>query len=433
MAAPGSIRPAASVVLLRDSPAGPQVLLMRRPERDNDFRSGACVFPGGVVDAGDADLHRWCFGLDDGAASRRLGLPGGGLDYFAGALRECFEEVGLLFVCAADGSPVDLGAHADALHGWRTRLHRGETTLGALCEAFGWRLDLREMAYLSHWLTPAVRPKRFDTRFFVRLAPAGQQARPDFGEALELMWLTPAEALDAARGLKLLNVTRRTLDDLRPFGSARAAFDAALARRGVARVLPRAVKTRDGRERFVVDGQPGYDEVARLDPEGRGTVPLELEPGDVTRLSPRLLRVAGARRHAYVVTGSAGGEAAIVDADPQDEAQLAALEAAVQGAVHWLLSLTAVAAGDTLRPLQTRWPRARVEAIDRLAADQAVDLGHDARLRVVAAGGPAVLLLEQEATLLVGDSIARPETLAAAGGAEWVAGARGFLQRLTGG
>ena len=74
----------------------------------------------------------------------------------------------------------------------------------ALCQAFDWRLDLREMAYFSHWLTPVLRPKRFDTRFFVRLAPPGQTAEPDFGEALELMWLTPTQALDPARGLKLL-------------------------------------------------------------------------------------------------------------------------------------------------------------------------------------------------------------------------------------
>ena len=71
MNAPGSnIRPAASLLVLRDGPRGVEVLLMRRPERgDNDFRSGACVFPGGVLDAGDRDAWRWCLGLDDAAAS----------------------------------------------------------------------------------------------------------------------------------------------------------------------------------------------------------------------------------------------------------------------------------------------------------------------------------------------------------------------------
>ena len=159
----------------------------------------------------DAEAWRWCLGLDDAQASARLGLGEGGLNYFVAALRECFEEVGLLFVCRPDGSPADLGPHAQALRDWRHRLHQGQATMAALCEAFDWRLDLREMAYFSHWLTPVVRPKRFDTRFFVRLAPPQQQAMPDMGEALELMWLTPDEALDPQRALKLLAVTQRTL------------------------------------------------------------------------------------------------------------------------------------------------------------------------------------------------------------------------------
>ena len=241
-----SIRAAASLLVLRDGPQGMQLLLMRRPERDNDFRSGACVFPGGVLDRGDAELHRWCLGLDDATASARLGLERGGLDCFIAALRECFEEVGLLYVCRPDGSPADVGAHAEALHDWRHRLHQGQATLAQLCEAFDWRLDLRDMAYFAHWLTPVTRPKRFDTRFFVRLAPPGQTAQPDLGEALELMWLTPDEALDPQRGLKLLNVTQRVLHDMRGFDDARAAFDHALALRGVARIFPRPAL---GRER----------------------------------------------------------------------------------------------------------------------------------------------------------------------------------------
>ena len=104
---------AASLLVLRDGPRGVEVLMMRRPERGNDFRSGACVFPGGVLDAADAQAQRWCVGgLDDAAASRRLGVPQGGLDYFIAAVRECFEEVGLLFVCRADGSAAELDAHA---------------------------------------------------------------------------------------------------------------------------------------------------------------------------------------------------------------------------------------------------------------------------------------------------------------------------------
>lgn len=426
--APGHIRPAASLIVLRDSPAGVEVLLMRRPERGNDFRSGACVFPGGVVDRTDADAHGCCLGLDDAAASRRLGEPSHGLDYFVAALRECFEEVGLLFACRPDGSPADLAARHDELRAWRGRLHRGEATIAAVCAALDVKLDLRDVAYFAHWLTPVVRPKRFDTRFFVRLAPPGQVAEPDFGEALELMWLTPAEALDPARGLKLLNVTQRTLHDLRGFASARAAYDAALARRGVQRILPRPVRTADGRERFVIPGMPAYDEVEALDPEGRGTVADELTPGEVTRLSPRLLRIAGSRRHAYLVNDTAGTQAAVVDADPDDAAQWAALRAAAPVDVRWLLSTGAEPPPAAVR---AQWPDAQAAAVTATLPE--ITLGTDTRLRAVALGPGHGLLVVEDAVALSGDATApsaEVEARARAAGARWLAGARGFLRRI---
>jgi 8-oxo-dGTP pyrophosphatase MutT (NUDIX family) len=424
----GRIRPAASLIVLRDGPGGVEVLLMRRPERGNDFRSGACVFPGGVVDPADADADAWCVGLDDAAASRRLGEPAGGLAFFVAAVRECFEEAGLLFACGVDGGALDLGARREELHRWRQRLHRGEATIAEICAALGCRLDLRDTAYFAHWLTPAVRPKRFDTRFFVRLAPPGQQAEPDFGEALELMWLTPAQALDPARGLKLLNVTQRTLHELRGFASARAAYDAALARRGVQRILPLAVRTADGRERFVIPGMPAYDEVEALDPEGLGRVADALAPGDCTRLSPRLLRVAGARRHAYLVTDRAGLEAALVDADPDDTAQREALAAATPARVRWLLSTEA-------RPpaaaAAAAWPAAQALAVAALAGGPDLALGADCHLRPIGAGTAAGLLLVEDGFALGG--AASSETIvavAATAGARWLAGASGFLQSL---
>jgi len=416
-----NIRPAASVIVLRDGPRGVEVLLMRRPERDNDFRSGACVFPGGVLDRGDADAHALCLGQDDAQASLRLGLAGGGQDYFVAALRECFEEVGLLYACQADGTPIDVAAHAEALQQWRHRLHRGEATLPQMLQAFGWRLDLREMAYFSHWLTPVVRPKRFDTRFFVRLAPTDQQAVPDLGEALELMWLTPDEALDPARRLKLLNVTQRTLHELRGFASAQAAFDVTLAKRGVQRILPRPVRSADGRERFVIPGMPAYDEVEALDPEGRGDVPAEITAGEITRLSPRLRRIAGVKRHAYLVTDLGGNEAAVIDADAEDAEQWHVLCNAAPAAVRWLL-----ASGPLPPPaaVQAHWPAARAAAAG--TCQDELRLGIDTRLHTIAIGGQCVLRLAEDDIVLGGEAA----LAGAAHAARWFAGARGFLTRL---
>ena len=85
---PRPIRTAASLILLRDSAQGMEVLLLRRAEKADDQNSGASVFPGGVVDTHDRSLHLMCKGLDDREASTRLGMPEGGLDYYAAAVRE---------------------------------------------------------------------------------------------------------------------------------------------------------------------------------------------------------------------------------------------------------------------------------------------------------------------------------------------------------
>ena len=399
-----NIRPAASVLVLRDGARGVEVLLMRRPERgDNDFRSGACVFPGGVLDAADHEAWRWCLGQDDAQASARLGLSDGGLNYFVAALRECFEEVGLLFVCRPDGSPADLEPHAQALRDWRHRLHHGQATMAALCEAFDWRLDLREMAYFSHWLTPVLRPKRFDTRFFVRLAPPGQEAMPDFGEALELMWLTPDEALDPERALKLLNVTQRTLLDIRGFASARAAYEHALALRGVALHFPRPAMGRGG-QRFIIESEPAYEELALLDPDGRGDLRCELAAGDVTALSPRLWRLAGKNGHAFLVIDSARSEAVIIDADPDDAEQSAALRALAPSALRKTLST---------RP--------------GTVVPQRLQLGDDCTLRVIDGGAAGLAyVLEQDGIAIADPAWLPPDTA----GVGWLAPTRGFMRRL---
>jgi 8-oxo-dGTP pyrophosphatase MutT (NUDIX family) len=425
-----NIRPAASLLMLRDGPRGVEVLMMRRPERgDNDFRSGACVFPGGVLDAADTQARRWCLGLDDATASARLGLDEGGLDWFIAAMRESFEEVGLLFVCRADGALPELTGHAAALRDWRTRMHRGEATLAQLCEAFDWRIDLRDTAFFAHWLTPVVRPKRFDTRFFVRLAPAGQQATPDLGEALELLWLTPDELLDAKRGLKLLNVTQKVLHSVHGLTSARAGYEQALARRGVKRIFPRPVRGPNGMQ-FVIDSDPAYAEVARLDPDGNGQLHSECLPGDVLQLSQRLWRVGGMRRNAYVVADGAGGDCALIDADADDPQQLRALAGLPLGAVRHLL-FSEESSADALRRLRETFPQAQVAT----APPDGLRVGAQATLRGLRSTGAAGLCwrLDEDAMLLGGDSVTLLATAQGTPGIEWLAPTRGFLVLCGGG
>jgi glyoxylase-like metal-dependent hydrolase (beta-lactamase superfamily II)/8-oxo-dGTP pyrophosphatase MutT (NUDIX family) len=331
---PADARTAASLLLLRDGPQGLEVLMLRRAERDDDLRSGVAVFPGGVLDARDRAGHAHCLGPSDAQASRRLGLGEGGLDYMIAALRETFEEVGLLLAAGE----FDL----ESLRPWRERFQAGHVGVDEFCRALGLQLDLRGLVYFSHWLTPPGLPKRFDTRFFAALAPAGQEAQADFGEAQELMWLTPQAALDPRRGLKLLPVTRRTLHDLGRSATATEAMTQARARTAIGLTMPRVGLSSKG-PRPVLPDELAYAEIARLDPAGRGDVHCELLPGRAVRLSERVIRVTapnpgpmtGPGTNTYLV--GQGDDWTVIDPGPVSEVHLQALRAAAPGRIARIL------------------------------------------------------------------------------------------------
>ena len=250
--------------------------------------------------------------------------------------------------------------------------------MGELCEAFGWRLDLRDMAYFAHWLTPVTRPKRFDTRFFVRLAPADQQAMPDYGEALELMWLTPDEALDPQRGLKLLNVTQRTLHDMRGFASARAAFEHALALRGVALHFPRPALGRNG-PRFVIESDAAYDEVARLDPDGPRR--REVRAGGRRRDAAVDAAVARGRRSRATPTCCRPGQptaGSVIDADADDSAAAAGQPSVAVSRCSAARPIQLASASAGRRPANRR--RRAVTGVLRLGAGTTLRAAAPARL-----------------------------------------------------
>ena len=148
---------------------------------------------GGIVEKNDALAHAAVAGLDDAEASRHLGLASGGLDYYVAAIRECFEESGLLFARAEGTELVDLdGSDAVRLAPWRGALHRGEKGIVEFCSTEGLRLAADRLVYLSHWLTPLGRAKRYDTRFFIAAAPVSQVALFDGTEMVEQLWIAPA-------------------------------------------------------------------------------------------------------------------------------------------------------------------------------------------------------------------------------------------------
>jgi 8-oxo-dGTP pyrophosphatase MutT (NUDIX family) len=147
-----TLRRASTLIVVRDVEHGMQVLLLRRVEHKSDPNSRAYVFPGGVVDPVDKASYTHCSGLDDAAASERLGLPAGALDFYIAAIRECFEEAGLLFAYERSLCLTTLlEMPAEILANLRTSVHDGAIGLDKVCRRFGLRLAVDRLAYHSHW------------------------------------------------------------------------------------------------------------------------------------------------------------------------------------------------------------------------------------------------------------------------------------------
>ena len=338
------LRTAATVVVMRDSPSGIEVLLLRRAER-GDHSSGAWVFPGGVLDAQDRDCAAFCGTLDDAAASASMGMTEGGLDYYVAAIRECFEEAGLLLACGADGHLLSLAGEMGTEMGpWRSRLHRGEATMAQFCSHFGLTLATDRLAYFSRWVTPAIRAKRWDTRFFFAIAPTEQESAHDEVELVEQLWLTPADAIARSESLKLLNPTRYTLETLSGFATTAEMMAHARTPRTVALPVPRIADGPEGMHPVAAD-HFAWAEVGKLDPQGHGTASYAIVPGRAVRLSDRVIRVSadnsgmmtGPGTNTYLVGGGPRNEWAVIDPGPSLAPHVEAILKAAPGPIRWIL------------------------------------------------------------------------------------------------
>lgn len=243
------VRPAATVMLVRDSSGPPggsggiEVLMLLR-DLQSVFVPGAWVFPGGRVDDADVRAAAISGGRADAEASAALGVPGGGLAYWVAAVRECFEEAGILLARhAGTGEPLETGRELDAARFARHRrdVHAGRRSLGDVLAAEGLVLDLADVHYVSHWVTPPGGTRRFDTRFFVAPAPAGQVASHDAAETVESLWTTPATALERHDAGEILLVfpTIKNLQTLSRFGSVAELLEAARSIGTVPQIAPR--------------------------------------------------------------------------------------------------------------------------------------------------------------------------------------------------
>ena len=254
--------PAATIVLLRDRPAGGIEILLIQRHRASKFAAGDHVFPGGKIEVADHpdDVARWCADLDGDEAARVLGATDGtrtALAHFTGAIREAFEEVGVLLAVDATGRPprVDPGKLAE----YRRACQHDHRAFWDLIRAEHLTLMTDQLAYFAHWITPEENPLRFDVRFFAAPMPDGQNAEADEREIVGVRWLSPREAFDAqSRGE--ISLRRPTVANLRIFEAATSVADAlaSLAGRDIPTIRPRVITAIDRQQRALLPDDPGW-------------------------------------------------------------------------------------------------------------------------------------------------------------------------------
>jgi 8-oxo-dGTP pyrophosphatase MutT (NUDIX family) len=236
-------RPAATVMLLRDGEQGMEVFMIVRHEK-SDVHGGALVFPGGRVDDEDHDLA-----ADASVFPPLPGVAGLSATLRVAAVRETFEECGVL-LARARGEQALVGAarlrDIEAAH--RAPMMRGERSFGEILARENLVMASDAMVHFANWITPERRPKRFDVHFFLAATPAGQVAWHDGHEAVDSVWISPANAIERSRAgtYQLRFPTHMNLQKLGRSAQSSAALDTARASR-VVTVMSRPEKAADGK------------------------------------------------------------------------------------------------------------------------------------------------------------------------------------------
>ena len=218
-------KPAATVMLLRDTDDGVEVFMLRRTTAAA-FAGGMYVFPGGKVDPADGE---------------------GDVGYVVAAIRECYEEAGILLATDASGAMVNDG-HPALAH--RQAVYDGDVDLRALCEAHQLRPAVDDLVWVSHWITPIEEsPRRFDTRFFIAVAPPAQTSKHDDNETIASAWVRPSDALrrQADGELVMMPPTIKNLEFVGAHADAESAMQSARQLGRPTAILPRMRRDAGGR------------------------------------------------------------------------------------------------------------------------------------------------------------------------------------------
>ncbi len=321
-------RPAATVLLLRDSGVGVEVLMTRR-SMSASFAPGAYVFPGGGVDAADAASH---------AQARRREMQSElHLTQAIAAIRESFEELGVLLARRADGSHAD--NHDIAA------LDRG-APFAVQCAAMGLTLAADEVFVLARWITDRDLPRRFDVPFLVARMPAGQTPVADESEQFEPVWIRPADALARHHEGKFFIIfpTIRTLQRLLDYATVDEVLQACAAtEQPLWTSCPRAGLLA-GREARYMEHELPYGELALVCPDGQIAHALDWQCEQPVPMLKNLLRLTapnpgvmtGPGTNSYLV-GDPGTGYAVIDPGPADPEHLEKLWRAAGGDIRMIV------------------------------------------------------------------------------------------------
>ena len=207
-------RPSSTVVLVRQGADLPEVYMVKRHARASF--GAAYAFPGGVLESADGEVHAMCDGISADAANRLLEVTTGGLDYYSAAVRELFEESGVLL-----GSTRLSDADLEQA---RLKLNDGSLTWDAFIGQHGIRMHCDELQYVGFWITPREMAKRYSARFFLAQLPDGQRASHCGGEITDSCWMTARDVITAGKAgdMRVFYPTRKMLQDVADLDSLQA-------------------------------------------------------------------------------------------------------------------------------------------------------------------------------------------------------------------
>jgi glyoxylase-like metal-dependent hydrolase (beta-lactamase superfamily II)/8-oxo-dGTP pyrophosphatase MutT (NUDIX family) len=316
------------VLLLRDSAEGVQVLMTRR-SMTASFAPGAYVFPGGGVDAADAVAHP--------QSLRRASQSDLHLTQAIAAIRESFEELGVLLATHADGHV----ANAQDI----AALDRN-APFAAQCAAHGLTLMGDQVFVLAHWITDRDLPRRFDVPFLVARMPEGQTPVADESEQFEPVWISPAQALaqHAAGHFFIIFPTIRTLERLQAFATVDAVLIAcAVTDEPLWTSCPRGGFLAGKEERYMEHEAP-FGELALVSPDGQIVHALDWQTERPVPLLKNLMRLTapnpgvmtGPGTNSYIVGDPITGYL-VVDPGPADPDHLQALWRATGGQIRMIV------------------------------------------------------------------------------------------------